>query len=197
MNDQVSGQLCSAWSIPPYAQGLLWIDSEVGAVRAEGEKGLFTLPDSAAVVTVRWGSADGSALARLAWQPDSLEWDGVVRVGGYIDAMHIASSGEIDGGIVQLYVGGQPLKPGVSASHTASPHVPIAPPDFYDGIDDSIAETFTTWIATDDHPALTLAQDALVSKMRVWCFGRLAAEKSRWHERFALPVWLNEMMIFT
>ena len=43
---------------------------------------------------------------------------------------------------------------------------------------------------------LTLAQDALVSKLRVYCFGRLAEEDGGWHEHFALPILLEAMTLF-
>lgn len=199
MNDQLTGQLVLNWAIPEYARDMLWVEGEGGAARAEGVKGLFTLPTVTSEVTIRWGSADGPALARLPWRADSLEWDGAVRIGGFIDAMHIAASGDADSALVVLQVGGQPLKPDAAPFTAGSRRgaVPYPVPGFFDGVDDSVEETYTTWIATDDSPVLTLAQDALVSKMRVWCFGRLTAEKARWHERFALPIWLSEMTMFS
>ncbi|MDZ4770174.1 MAG: hypothetical protein SGJ24_13675 [Chloroflexota bacterium] len=195
MNDQHSGQLCGAWTIPVYARGLLWIDSEAGAVAVEGDKGLFTLPAPADMLTLRWGGADGAVLARLPWRVDSLDWDGTIRLGGFFDTIHMAASGEIEGGIMVMHLAAYPLKP-TSAPYPVARGGALMSPNFYDGIDDSVGETFTTWIATDDSPALTLAQDALVTKLQVWCFGRLTADKARWHERFALPIWLNEMTVF-
>lgn len=195
MNDALSGQLCDARTvIPAYARPMLWIDSLAGTVPVEGEKGLFTLPTASEMVTLRWGQ-NGPALARLPWRPDSLEWDGSIRIGGVIDALHMAPAPEGDGGLVVLYLAGYPLRPGALA-YPARRDAPISPPDYFAGIDDTIDESFTTWVATDETPALALAQDALVSKLDVWCFGRLAGEKSRWHERLALPIWLSEMTAF-
>lgn len=196
MNDQLSGQL--GWAIPAYARDLLWLTSEANAVKIEGKQGLFTLDTPADVLTLRWGAADGPALAQLRWQANSLEWDGVVRIGGYIDAMHITELDDLPAPVTILHVGGQPLKPGASAfpGRAARRSVPYPVPSYFDGIADDIDETVTTWMALEDSPALTLAQDALVSKLAVYCFGRLAEQDAGWHDLFALPVALEGMTLF-
>ncbi len=189
MNDQLSGQLGGA--IPAYARDLLWLESDSGVVKVEG--GLFTLAAPAQVLTLRWGGANGPALTQLRWRADSLEWDGSVRIGGYIDAMHVTDLGEVPGTI--LHLGGQPLKPGIAGypTRSARKHVPYPVPSFFDGIADEVTESVTTWIALEDSPVLALAQDALVSKLAVYCFGQLA---DRWHEHFALPILLEGMTLF-
>ncbi|MCC6805039.1 MAG: hypothetical protein IT319_19315 [Anaerolineae bacterium] len=196
MNDQLSGQL--GWAIPAYARDLLWLTSESGAAKLEGARGLFTLDAPAPVLTLRWGGADGPALAQLRWQADSLDWDGVVRVGGYIDALHITELDDLPAPVTILHVGGQPLKPGVSAfpGRAARRAVPYPVPSFFDGIADDVDETVTTWMALEDSPTLTLAQDALVSKLPVYCFGRLAEQDAGWHDLFALPIALEGMTLF-
>lgn len=196
MNDQLSGQL--GWSVPAYARDALWLESETGAAQVEGAPGLFTLDAPSPLLTLRWGGADGSALARLRWQVDSLDWDGVVRVGGYIDAMHITEIDGMPAPLVILTVGGQPLKPEVAPypDRAARRNVPYAVPSFFDGIADDVGETVTTWIALEDSPVLALAQDALVSKLPVYLFGRLAEQAAGWHEPFALPLALESMTLF-
>ena len=177
---------------------MLWLTTEADAVRVEGAHGLFTLTAPADTLTLRWGGADGAALAQFRWQVDTLEWDGAVRVGGFIDSMHITTIPQLPAPIVVLHVGGQPLKPGVKpfpalADRARTPY-PI--PSWGDGIDDAVDEGVTTWMAFDEDPALTLAQDALVSKLRVYCFGRLAGQRDGWHEHFALPIALEGMTLF-
>ena len=196
MNDQLSGQL--GWTIPAYARDLLWLDSEAGAVRLEGAQGLFTLNAPAQVLTLRWGGANGPALAQLRWRVDSLEWDGSVRIGGFVDALHITEVSDLPAPMVVLQIGGQPLKPEVSAypARAVRSSVPYPVPSFFDGIAEEVDETVTTWMSLDDSPALTLAQDALVSKLRVYCFGRLAEQMAGWHEHFALPIALEAMTLF-
>ncbi len=196
MNDQLSGEL--GWKIPAYARDLLWLESDSGAVRLEGERGLFTLPAPAQALTLRWGGAAGAALARLPWHVDSLDWDGVVRIGGYVDALHITERDDFPAPLTILQVGGQPLKPGASAfpGRAQRGSVPYAVPSFFDGLADEIDETVTTWVALEDSAPLTLVQDALVSKLGVYLFGRLAEQRAGWHEHFALPLALEGVTLF-
>jgi len=97
MNDELSGQLTSGWPLPGYAQGMLWLDTEAGTVQAEGAHGLFQLTAPSPLVTLRWGGEAGPALAQLRWRTDSLEWDGVVRIGGFVDALHLTEDPRYDG----------------------------------------------------------------------------------------------------
>jgi len=198
MNDQLSGQLCARWTIPAYALDLLWLTTDNDAVRVDGAKGLFTLTAPAEVLTLRWGGADGAPLTQLRWQADSLEWDGTVRLGGFIDAMHITQLAALPAPIVVLSIGGQPLKPSVKPFPTLADRkrVPYAVPSFSEGIEDQTQEGVTTWIAFEEDAALTLAQDALVSKLRVHVYGRMAEQKAGWHDLFALPIALEGMTLF-
>jgi hypothetical protein len=122
----------------------------------------------------------------------------LVRVGGYVDALHITELDDLPAPVTILHVGGQPLKPGVSAfpGRASRRAVPYPVPSFFDGIADNIDETVTTWVALEDSAALTLAQDALVSKLGVYCFGRLAEQDAGWHDLFALPIALEAMTLF-
>lgn len=195
MNDQCSGQLTSDWRIPAYAQAMLWLESESGVVQAQGINGLFQLAAPSQTVVVRWGGAEGPALAQLRWRADSLDWDGSARIGGFVDALHLTDQPHP---IAVLSVGGQPLKADTPPYPPARERarVPYAAPAFADGLAEEVEEGLTTWLAPDDSPLLTLAQDALVSKLRVYCFGRLAAEDGGWHEHFALPILLEAMTLF-
>lgn len=198
MNDERSGQLTGAWVIPPYARELLWLESEAGAVRCEGEHGLFTLPDAlppGAPLTVRWGSADGAALVQLAWQPDALGWAGDVRIGGYVDALYAGPLEGINDPISLLYLSGAPLRvaitpfPGIAQRGQS-----FAPPRFHDDVSD-MTETVTTWLGFDGSAPMALAQDALVTKLPVFAFGRLANATWAWSRQFALPILLDGLTV--
>jgi hypothetical protein len=198
MNDALSGQLTARWTIPAYARAMLWLETESETVQTQGAHGLFTLTAPAERLTLRWGGAHGAALCQLRWQADSLEWDGRVRVGGYIDAMHITELAPLPEPIVVLIVGGQPLKPGSKPYPDLADRraVPYPVPAFHDGLADEVGETVTTWMAFEGSAALALAQDALVSKLRVYLFGRLAEQAAGWHDLFALPLALDAMTLF-
>lgn len=198
MNDERSGQLTTEWRIPAYARDLLWLESEAGAVRCEGEQGLFTLPDGlppGAPVTVRWGGAEGAALAQLAWQPDSLGWAGEVRVGGYVDALYAGPLEGINDPISLLYISGAPLKAGVRPfAGVGQRGQPLVPPRFRDDVS-NMNETVTTWLGFDGSAAMALAQDALVTKLPVFAFGRLAVATWSWNRHFALPILIDGLTV--
>src|ERR1041384_750484 len=112
MNDTRSGQLITQGSgtIPTFARPHLWLETESGCVPVEGPQGLFTLPAPSDHVILRWGGAEGSILASLPWQADSLGWNGQVRIGGMVEAIHMMMVPKIDIGIAVIVVEGQPLK---------------------------------------------------------------------------------------
>jgi hypothetical protein len=169
-------------------------------VQARGEHGEFALRHPAEVVTLRWGGAEGSALARLKWRADSLGWDGRIGIGGYVDTLHMTAIDSDDGqiGLVVLSIGGMPLQPSAAPFPDASQRraVPYPFPGFRERLCEDIEETVTTWIALADSPTLVLAQDALVSKLRVYAFGHLADADSTWDRALALPLMLDSMTIF-
>lgn len=198
MNDQLSGQLCSGWTLPAYARESLFLETAHETVNVEGAKGLFTLNMPTELLTLRWGGMEGPALARLRWRVDSLEWDGSIRIGGLLDALHIGELPGLEAPVVVLHLGGQPLKPSVSPYPMAATRasVPYPIPDPFTDVDDELDDTETTWMALDDSPQLVLAQDALVSKLHVACYGRLAEQGWGWHEAFALPIALEAMTLY-
>lgn len=198
MNDELNGQLTQAWTIPTYARDLLWVEGAGETVQAQGARGAFTLDVPSPVVTVRWGGEDGPALTQLRWQVDALDWDGTVRVGGFVDALHVTEQVDLPEPLTVLHVGGQPLKPDAQPYPTRAQRkqTPYAVPGFFDGLAEDVDEGVTTWMALSDSPVLVLAQDALVNKLRVYCYGALAEDAAGWHEAFALPIILEAMSIF-
>lgn len=85
MNDTLTAQLTSDYKISVYAQDRLWLDTETGAAKCEGEKGLFELQTPAQILTLRWNGDDGLPLTQFAWQADNLAWDGSIRLGGIVE----------------------------------------------------------------------------------------------------------------
>lgn len=199
MNDELRGQLTSHWIIPQYARDALWIETAHEIVQTEGEHGLFELTTPARELTLRWCGADGPALACLPWQPDTLEWDGMIALGGYLDAMHIAQLPGLDVTINLLYLGGHPLKPGVLPyiPHAQRQRVPYPIPEFHTGLASSIPESISTWLVAEDSALSTAAHAALVNNLRLYLFGRLCDERSGWGEHFALPIVLESATLFT
>lgn len=196
MNDELSAQLSKSWSIPAYARDHLWIETDSDTVKAEGAHGLFTLSAPTDRVIVRWGAPDGPALRQLRWMPDALAWDGSVAVGGYIDTLYVEENDELPEALAILHVGGTPLRYDARPYPTkADRRQPLATPSF-DALRVDMDESVTTWMALDGAPALALAQDALVTKLRVHLYGRLAEPEWGWGDRFALPIALEALTVF-
>jgi hypothetical protein len=205
MNDATTAQLCASRVLPAYAHGALWVSCGSETVRAEGPTGLFTLrspAESGQPVRVRWGGAEGPLIALLAWQPDQLDWDGAVALGGYADALHTGTLPGMkadDDALTTLFISGRPLRPGAARFPAAEQRarVPYTRPMLHtDAIDEDEAdETVTTWLAWDGSSAMALAQDALVSKLPVLVFGRLAPAALGWHNAFALPLVLEGLTL--
>lgn len=200
METQQHGELAQTnWKIPDYAQALLWVEGDFNGVRIAGETGAFVLDESPEYVTVRWGGGEGAALARLAWQgKETLGWDGGVRVGGYIDAVHITEIPGLESPVMCFFVGGQPLKQDFSPYPTAAKRgdTPYLAPDFYTGLAAEVPESTSCWLVSAESLLADTVREAMSNSLRLYLFGHLAAESGGWHRLFALPVLLESVTVF-
>ena len=199
MNDELTGQLVNrTWDIPRYAQSALWLVTDTESVQVEGSRGLFELTTPASKLHLRYGTADGPVLAVLPWQADTLEWNGTVKLGGYVDAVQLAELPRSEVTVSVLYLSGRPLKSGASTyPHARRRHDGNYDRlDFQQSINNKIDETTTTWLISDDSPLITLAQDSMLQGLPVWFSGRLADEGSHWEDHFALPLILESLLLF-
>lgn len=199
MNDECSGQLTGDWAIPRYARDMLWLESETGVVQAEGEHGLFTLPEPAPHVNLHWGGPEGVILAQLPWQADNLDWDGTIGIGGYVDAIHMTDIDDVRSGISIVYLGGQPLRRSVAPFPAKSETIgqPHSSPDFHNGLVSELGESVTTWLVYHETPLAELTRRALLGDVRVYLFGHLADDKSGWANYFSLPIMLRAVTLFS
>lgn len=198
MNDDLSGQLTQAWVIPPYAQDQLWVDSESSSAQCAGAHGLFELDAPTAILTVRWGSNDGAALTQLRWRIDNLQWDGSVRLGGMVEAIHLTELPDTDLPMAVIAFSGQPLhpqtRPYYDASQRAITHFDA--PDYLSGVDDSHMPRVVTLITLAESPLVSTAQESLMNQVPLHVYGRLADEADGWHRFFALPIVWESVTIF-
>ncbi len=202
MNDETSGQLMGAGcALPEYAQTALWLCSEAESVRVEGPVGLFELSAPAPLLWLRWGHPDGPVLAALHWEPDSLGWDGQVRLGGSVEALHLSAQITTEMAIGVLHLLGGPLVPDARPYPDAAlRHDPAAynAPSYLESLDDTptgAEASLTTWLVADDDPLLTLAQDAMMNNQRVWFCGTLALDDTPWPGLMALPLLLESVTV--
>lgn len=198
MNDSLSAQLTSDYTIPAYAQSRLWLDSETGSAKCVGEKGLFTLEETAQILTLRWNGDDGLPLTQLTWQVDNLGWDGSIRLGGIVETIHLTHLPEIDYPLAIVFFSAQPLKPDTRPYPDASLRLLSRFPDadYLAGVDDSEMPLSVPLLTFADSPLVPIAQDSLSQHNPLHIFGSLAEEADTWHEHFALPIVWNSVTVF-
>ena len=198
MNDELSAQLTADRVIPNYAQSALWLVTEHEAVQTEGAYGLFTLSVPARTLTLRWGGENGPILAALQWQVDNLGWDGVVRIGGYVDALHITELPLTNEPLMLVYMGGHPLKVVETGYHEAAKRqiVPYSAPNFNAALAQDMPETVSTWLIPERNVLNDTVQQAMLRNLHLHVFGRLADDASGWDEHFALPILLMAATLF-
>lgn len=198
MNDELTGALCDDYEIPAYAQDRLWLDSEGGAARCEGESGLFSLNAPAQILTLRWNGADGIPLTALNWQADNLGWDGSIRLGGIVEAIHLTELEDVEMPMALIYFSGQSLKPELRPFPDASQRQlsRIQPPEFLNGINELEHPMTVPLITFAESPLVAIAQESLMQKNPLYVFGKLADEEDEWHEYFALPLVWESVTVF-
>jgi len=198
MNDDLAGQLTSDWQIPAYAQNRLWLDTEAGSARCEGAQGLFELEAPAQVLTLRWNADDGLPLTQLKWQIDNLQWDGSIRLGGLVEALHLTELKGVDFPVAIVSFSGQALRPNTKAYPDASQRdlkqVPL--PDYLAGVDDDSEAMTVSLITFADSPLVGIAQDSLVQKYPLHVYGTLDNSEAHWEDFFALPVVWESVTVF-
>lgn len=196
MNDELTAQLAVyGYTLPDYARPHLRIVTEHDTVPVEGESGLFALKAPAALLDLQFGTGEGPLLRRFRWQPDSLEWDGRVRIGGTVEAITVTEFREVP--IALMTVLGVPLIADAEAYTPAMLRGTTnhTPPAFADAVIDA-DERFTTWLAPESSPLVGMAETALTSGLNVWVGGRLAPSPSGWQNVAALPLLLETATVF-
>lgn len=199
MNDETRNQLTSPdiWTIPAYARDMLYVDSISGTTKAFGATGEFELAAHADDVTVYWQDImQGVALTHLNWKADSLGWDGSIKIGGYIDAIHMADTAHHQSALV-FQLGGQPLLPDTTPYPTAKERqTRWTKPEFHVSLSKNTPNGFSTWIIEKDSPLARVAYDSMLNNFRLHCFGRLAGDQTGWDNLCALPILLESLTVF-
>lgn len=198
MNDETNGQLTENWTIPDYAQGMLWLETDDQFVQVVGEHGLFKLDYPAAHLLLHWGKDEGAVLRALTWRTDSLEWQGEISQGGHVEAIHISSLPGLDFEIALIPLWGKPLMANFKPYPTAlqRSQMPYISQDFESGLLDECEDALTTWLVHAESPLVTLAQDAMMNDGNLCVWGRLAAEETGFHRHIALPLLLESATLF-
>src|SRR5687768_6426404 len=188
----VEGYLTEDFTIPRYAQDMLYIASGERSAQASGKHGSFRL-DLTGETRITWG-AGGPTLAMWENAPveASLRWDGRVKVGGFVERFHGLEVGGLEILIAEV-VGGPFSVDHVGLPSLADMHRGIfARP--YDAEPLGRDQSYPFIILAESNLA-ALAQDAMVSGLAVDAYGTLASDEGRWHEVVGLPLLLDRLTI--
>jgi hypothetical protein len=187
-------QLSDDYTIPAYAQDMLYVVSGDNTAQSRGKYGKFTLdqaPDRSLGLT--WG-AGGPTLVVWTRAPESstLRWDGRVKVGGFIERFHGLEIGGLEVVVAEVVGGPFPIDHVGLPSLDDVQHGIFARPSDVEPLGRDQAYPFV--ILAESNLA-ALAQDALVSGLAVDAYGSLAGEAGRWHEVVGLPLLLDSLTI--
>jgi hypothetical protein len=188
------GQLTKTFSIPGYAQDMLYIVTDSGSAQTQGKSGKFSLdakPEGS--VRLHWGTTSGPIL--ICWEnPADLQlgWDGHIKVGGFIERLHAHEVGGLELIIVEVVGGAFPNGHRGLASLEDMRQGIFARPADTEPIGTGQAYPF---VVLAESNLAALAQDALVSGLGVDVYGSLASEASRWHDVVGLPLLLDTLTL--
>lgn len=190
----------SPWRIPHYAREMLWVQQGDRAAQAQGERGVFSLSapaDPRAAVALAWGAASGPPLA--IWTPPepgtpfAAGWDGAVRVGGFIERIHVQETRDLE--LVIAEIDGAPLAPD-SRALPGLDDMRAAP--FRHGPEPDLATpTRHTYfvLALADSLLSEYLHHAMVSELAVNCFAALGPQAGEWHTLVGMPLLLESLTL--
>jgi hypothetical protein len=190
----VEGQLTKTFTIPGYAQDMLYLVTDNGSAPTQGKYGKFSLnaPPTGSI-RLTWGTASGPIL--VCWENVDelqLQWDGHINVGGFIERLHAHEVGGLELIIVEVIGGAFPVGHRGLASLEDMRAGIFARPADTEPIGSGQAYPF---VVLAESNLAALAQDALVSGLGVDAYGSLASEASRWHEVVGLPLLLDTLTL--
>lgn len=189
------GQLSDSYSIPAYARNMLYVVIGGGhALKVSGKQGRFhPAPVTGGTARIAWGTAEGPILAQ--WEKvggANLQWEGRVKVGGFIERLHSCEVGGLE--IVIAEVVGGPFP----TDHVALPSLSDMRRGIFSRPSDAeplAKDQVYPFIILADSNFAAFAQDAFVSGIAVDAYGVLAEDEAQWHEVVGLPLLLDMLTL--
>lgn len=181
-------------SLPAYAEGVLWLTSPPYFQQALPRQRTIELSTTPTIpLSLRWACADGAPLARWNALPETLSWNGKLRVGGHVDAAHFITLGELDLMIIEVLGNLLPL------SVKRLPELSDLQAGFYMRDDETIEDEQDYWYAfilSLDDPKADFAHHALVNGSAVDLYGHLAEDEAGFQSLVGLPLLLDSLTLF-
>jgi hypothetical protein len=153
------------------------------------------------IVSIGWGESLDPVMVNLPWpgnwsETDSLSpgWDGTLTVIGYVEQLHIEEFGGIPLAILEVAGRATPI------TYQRLPSLPVPVVGDRHGLDtdralEDTGEQVYYLLADAETPLAALAQDALVSSLRIVATASLGPQEGHWHELVNLPLMLDKITL--
>ena len=179
--------------LPAYAEDMLWLKPDDGPAIQIPPQGQADIP-SAAAFTLHWAHQEGSPLYRWISVTDNshLTWDGLVRLGGFVDRSHIL---EFHGlGLMVIELMGSIYLPSEYPSLPTFADLQAAPYKREDARYLEPEHWYSLLVDLDSHFADFL-HHALVNGNAIDCTASLGDDEGGWHELVGLPLLLETLTL--
>lgn len=180
---------------PAYADNMLWLKPQNGSavqIQPQGQADINPNPP----ITLHWAHPDGSPLHRWTSIPENnrLTWDGIVRLGGFVDRSHIL---EFHGlGLMVIELMGSIYAP---ADFPTLPSVKDLQAGVYKREDAQYPEPehWYSLLIDLDSPFADFLHHALVNGNAVDCTASLGKDDGGWHELVGLPLIVESLTLLS
>jgi hypothetical protein len=180
--------------VPEYAREYLWLKPDKGEAVKVGNDGRFSIPPSLSV-ELRWAHPEGAVLA--IWRQDpippyTLEWDGIIRLGGFVERTHILEVDELGIMVVEL-VGGAYSPDKIDLPSLED--LQAGPFEREEETDPSRDNHWYSLLVSTDSPFADFLHHALVNGTAIDCTAVLGDEEGGWHEIVGLPLLVESVTL--
>jgi hypothetical protein len=180
-------------TLPSYAETMLWLKSSDGQAARIQTPGKVDISASAPL-TLHWGHPDGSPLHRWTATPpnQSLVWDGLVRLGGFVDRSHIL---EFHGlGVMVVELMGSIYSPSQFPTLPSLEDLKNGPYQREDAQYPEPEHWYSLLIDLDS-PFADFLHHALVNGNAIDCTASLGDDEGGWHELVGLPLLVESLTL--
>lgn len=183
--------------LPKYSQNMWWLANEHGEVTQVRPDGHFEF-NSANTLNLHWGHPAGAILNR--WQltrqtPLKLDWDGIVRLGGFIERTHIFEDDELGLMVAELVGGAYPENYQELPSLADLQMKPFSRNET--DTDVSNQRHWYSLLVSLDSPFADFLNQCLVNGNAIDCQCSLGDDEGGWHELVGLPLIVERLTLLS
>ncbi|MCI0714609.1 MAG: hypothetical protein L0154_30925 [Chloroflexi bacterium] len=180
-------------ALPAYAKDMIWLKPGDGPAIQIQAQARVEIP-AATALTLHWTHPDGSPLHRWTSVMDNsrLTWDGIVRLGGFVDRSHILEFHGLALMLVELM--GSIYLPADYPSLPTLADLQAGPYKREDARYPAPEHWYSLLIDLDS-PFADFLHHALVNGNAIDCTASLGGDEGGWHELVGLPLLVESLTL--